>query len=116
MNILKRFFRKKNIDKESIAVTIDTKSFSNSSDICEDIKKNISDGLSEKKQEQIIKPHGKVCESKNLIDGKAYKVLSITNEFGECEVDLSFKVINEYGEEVWVDDWDCEEIPRVKRF
>lgn len=116
MNIFKRIFKKKKNNNEPISLTIDTKSFSNSLDICEDIKKNISDGLSEKKQEQIIKPHGKVCESKNLIDGKAYKVLSITNEFGECEVDLSFKVINEYGEEVWVDDWDCEEIPRVKRF
>lgn len=116
MNIFKRIFKKKKSNNEPISLTIDTKSFSNSSDICEEIKNNIQNGLVDKKQEQKIKPYGKICEEKRLIYGKEYKVLSITNEFGECEVDLSFKVINEDGKEVWVDDWDCEEIPRVNRF
>lgn len=62
-----------------------------------------------------IKPFEYVCKEKKLFPFKEYEVLEITNEFGACEVDLSFKVLNENGKEVWVDDWDCNEIPRVDR-
>lgn len=62
-----------------------------------------------------IIPNEIICESLNLIPDKKYEVLDISNDFGECEVDLSFKVINEKGKEVWVEDWDCTEIPRVDR-
>lgn len=57
----------------------------------------------------------KACKDLNLIEGKEYEVLEISNEFGECEADLSFKVKNESGKTVWVDDWDCTELPRVDR-
>lgn len=63
-----------------------------------------------------IKPHKSICEKYILIVGKEYEVLEISNLRGETPVDLSFKIKNELGEEVWVNDWDCEEIPRIDRF
>ena len=63
---------------------------------------------------QIIVDENK-CESVNCKKNKKYEVLQITNEFGECVVDLSFQIENESGEKIWIDDWDCMELPRVDR-
>ena len=62
-----------------------------------------------------IKPDKKVCSEKMLFSHKEYDVIEISNTRGECEVDLSFKIANELGQDVWIDDWDCTEIPRQDR-
>lgn len=62
-----------------------------------------------------IKPHSRICKSKKLFAEKEYKVLQVSNCMGESPVDLSFRIENELGEEIWVEDWDCVENPRIDR-
>lgn len=63
-----------------------------------------------------IKSYSHICKKNKLFAEKEYKVLQISNCMGESPVDLSFKIKDELGNEVWVEDWDCEEIPRIDRF
>lgn len=61
-----------------------------------------------------ILPNEYICRKKNLIK-KQYDVLEVSNSFEKCKIYLSFKILNETKEEVWVKDWDCIEIPMADR-
>lgn len=64
----------------------------------------------------ILIPYECICKKFNLLIDKKYKVLDITNIFNESLMDLFFKIKNEDGEFVWIDNWSCEEVSRYNRW
>lgn len=61
-----------------------------------------------------IIPDDKICNSKKLTPNKEYEVLEIDDDM-PLYPDLYFKIKNDNNQEIWVDDLDCTEIPRIDR-
>lgn len=57
-----------------------------------------------------IIPNKNICIIKKLTPNTEYGVLEIDGM--PISPDLYFKIKNDIGEEVWVDDWDCTEIEK----
>ncbi|MDF2804320.1 MAG: hypothetical protein K0S61_4225 [Anaerocolumna sp.] len=57
-----------------------------------------------------IIPHDNICVNKGLTKGKEYDVVEWDDDSG-CTPDEYFAVINDEGKKVWIDDWDCKQIP-----
>jgi hypothetical protein len=54
-----------------------------------------------------IIPHDNACEINYLTKGNAYTVIDFDDD---GEIDECFAIINDEGDKVWIDDWDCKEI------
>lgn len=54
----------------------------------------------------VIKPHNNICKSKHLTENKEYEILDTDDDMPEIP-DMHFKIRNDEGKEIWIDDWDC---------
>lgn len=56
-----------------------------------------------------IIPNENICDENNLTPQKQYEVLDIDNDMPGTP-DEYYKIINDIGKEIWIDDWDCIEV------
>ena len=50
-----------------------------------------------------------ICEKNNLTKDKEYEVLEIDDDM-PVTPDEYYKIQNDIGKEIWIDDWDCKQI------
>lgn len=56
-----------------------------------------------------IIPNENICDENNLTPQKQYEVLDVDNDMPGTP-DEYYKITNDIGKEIWIDDWDCIEV------
>lgn len=61
------------------------------------------------REKDKIVPTDNMCEEKHLTKDKEYEILEIEDNMPSTP-DEYYKIENDIGEDVWIDDWDCKAI------